>query len=172
MLGLPRELAFLGQGTIGGQVPVAFVVFVVVAVAAYYILHHTSFGRAMHAVGGHEVNAYLSGINVRNIRLKAYAALGILMGLASTMFISQSMSVSTRSIPNLQFDTISAVFIGGMTIGGTGGTLIGTILGVLVLGVIANGMSLLGLPNEVALTVKGTILIAAVTAAYMRRPRE
>jgi ribose/xylose/arabinose/galactoside ABC-type transport system permease subunit len=172
VLGLPEGLAHAGQGMIVGPVPITFGIFIAVSVASYYILRYTPFGRSMHAVGGHEVNAHLSGINVKGTRLKAYLALGILMGLASVLFISQNMSVSTRSIPDLHFDTISAVFIGGMTIGGSGGTLIGTIVGVLILGVISNGMSLLGLPNEFLLTIKGTILIVAVAVAYMRRPKE
>lgn len=172
VLGLPRELAFLGQGTIGGQVPAPFLIFLIVASVTYFILYHTSFGRAIHAVGGNGVNAYLSGIDVKNVRLKAYIALGTLTGLASTVFLSRSMSVSTRSIPGLHFDTISAVFIGGMTIGGAGGTLVGAMVGVMILGVISNAMSLLGLPNELFYIIKGSILIAAVAFAYMRSPRE
>jgi len=172
ILGIPRTLAIIGQGVLPGGFPVPFLICILVSIGVYVILYHTRFGRNAHAVGTDEVNAYLSGINVQRIRMLGYAFLGFFMGLASVMFMARSMTVSTRSVPDLHFDTITAVFIGGMTIGGGGGTLIGTIIGVIILAVISNGMTLLGVDTQWVQIIKGSILIAAVAIAYMRKPAE
>lgn len=172
VMGLPTEFALIGQGKFPGAfLPYSIVIFIAILAVVYFVLHHTPFGRAIHAVGGNEVSAYLSGIDVKKVRLQAYMVMGFLMGVASIAILSRSMSTSIWSIPGLEFDTITAIFIGGMSIRGMGGSLIGAIIGLIIVTMIDNAMNLMGLATGEVSVIKGSILAIAVGLAYLRRPK-
>ena len=172
VIGLPQQFSWLGQGMLAGAFTNSIAFFIVIAVIAYFVLYYTPFGHSCHAVGGNETSAYLTGINVKKIRLQAYMLMGLLTGIGSLAILSRNMSTSIWSIPNLEFDTITAVFIGGMTIGGSGGSLIGTIIGILIVGVVENAMNLMGIDIAEVAIIKGSILAAAVAIAYIRNPKQ
>jgi len=165
---LPQGLVFLGEGRIGG-VPVPVIVFITVAVVAYFVLNHTTFGRSVYAVGGNPVTAWLSGVNVKNTRFIVFAISGFLAGLAGVLWTARTMSAQMRSLMGLELDTIAAVSIGGVSLMGGRGTLIGAIIGVMIVGVINNGMSILGAGPFMQGVVRGAIIIAAVAVDYIRR---
>jgi len=165
---LPPSLAFFGQANVAG-VPVSFIIFVAVVVVAYFILNHTTFGRSVYAVGGSPVSAWLSGINTRNIIFSVYAISGFLAALASLVVVARTMTASAEVIGPLEFDTITAVCIGGVSLAGGRGSLIGGVIGVIILGIISNGMNLMGIPIAFQSIVKGAIIITAVTIDTMRR---
>lgn len=165
---LTRGLSVLGQGTILG-VPVPIVEMFVLFAIAYYVLHHTTFGRSVYAVGGSEASAYLSGIKVRHIQFLVFVISGLMVGLAAVSIESRMMVVSVRTLAGLQVDSIAAVAIGGVSIYGGRGTIIGVLLGVLILAVIDSGLGALGASTEVQNTVKGAIIILAVSVEYFRR---
>jgi putative xylitol transport system permease protein len=165
---LEPSMAFFGQGHIG-TVPVPVIIFIVVAVIGYFVLNHTIFGRSVYAVGGNPTSAWLTGINVRKVTLIAYIISGFLAGLASVIMTGRVMSASMRTLEGLELDSIAAVCIGGVSLMGGRGNLIGVIFGVIIIGVINNGMSVLGVSSAVYGVVKGAIIFAAVAIDYIRR---
>jgi len=164
----PEGLGWWGSGTVFG-VPVPVIIFVVVAVIAYFVLHHTTYGRWVYAVGGNPVSAWLSGINVKNILFSVYTIAGFFCGLAAFLMLGRIMLSSMRSLAGLEIDTIAAATVGGVSLMGGRGTLIGVILGNLILGVVNNAMTVLNVDPSVMGIAKGSIIILAVVIDYMRR---
>ena len=168
IIDLPDSLNSLGSGSIGG-VPVLVIIFIVVAVIGYFILNHTIFGRSVYAVGSSPVSTWLSGIDVKRILLIVYMISGILAGLAGIMITARTMSSMMRTLSGLELDTIAAATVGGISLAGGKGSIIGVVLGVLIIGVLNNGMSILGATITAQGVVKGGIIIAAVAIDYLRR---
>lgn len=165
---LPGLVDFIGKGNIAG-VPVPIVIFVASMVTAYFILHHTSFGRAVYAVGGNPVSAWLCGINVRNLLLLTYVISGFCAAMAGMIIMGRLGSASLAAASGLEIDSIAAVTIGGVSLMGGRGTIIGALLGVLILGTISNGMNILNVDPSLQGVVKGIIIIVAVAIDYVRR---
>ena len=145
------------------------VVFAAVAVVAYIVLNHTRFGRSVYAVGGSPVSSWLSGIKVKNVILSVYLVSGFLAGLASVVILARNMASSIQGVGSLELDTIAAVCIGGVSLSGGRGSLIGVVIGVFVLGVINNALNLVGVSVYTQEVVKGLIIIGAVAVDTMRR---
>ena len=164
---LPDSLAFFGKGSIG-VVPVPIIIFVVVIVVAYLVLHHTSFGRFIYAIGGSEVSAILSGIKTRNIRFWVYAICGFCAGIAGVIQLSRIMAANLMALYGLEIDSIAAVVVGGVSLFGGRGSIIGVLLGVLILSVVGNGMNILGLTIYMQWIVKGAIILIAVSIDALR----
>ena len=164
----PSNLTFFGQGHVAG-VAVPVIIFIAIAVMAYFVLNYTAFGRSVYAVGGNPVSAWLSGINVKNTQLIVYSVSGCLAGLAGVVMTGRIMSASMRTLEGLELDSIAAVCIGGVSLMGGRGSLIGVIIGVLIIGVINNAMSVLGASPAVVGIVKGAIIFTAVAIDYLRR---
>jgi len=165
---LPESLAFFGKGNIGG-VPVPIIIFVAAIVVGYLVLNHTSFGRSIYAVGGSEVTAMLSGIKVKNIRFLVYTICGLCAGIAGVIQLSRIMAADTMVLYGLEIDSIAAVVIGGVSLFGGRGSIIGVLLGVLILGVVGNGMNLLGLTIYMQWMVRGGVILIAVVIDSLRR---
>lgn len=166
--GLPNSMAFFGQESILG-VPVPTIIFVVTAAAAYFVLHHTTFGHSVYAVGGNPVTAWLSGINVRNIVFMVYVISGFLAALTGLVLVSRNMSGGMWTATGLEIDCIAAVVVGGVSLGGGKGTLVGTILGVMIIGVMNNGMNLIGVAVTLQRVLRGVVIFSAVAVDYLRR---
>lgn len=165
---LPDGLAFLGSGRVGG-VAVPILIFVLVTAVAYFVLYYTTFGRSVYAVGGNPVSSWLCGMNVKNIRLFVFTISGFLAALAGVVMTARVMSASVQTLMGLEIDSIASVCIGGLSLAGGKGSLIGVILGVLMIGIINNGLSLVGADPATQGMVKGFIIIAAVAVDYLRR---
>jgi len=165
---LPPGLASIGQGSIAG-VPVLVSIFVAAAVATYFVLNYTTFGRSVYAVGGNPVSAWLSGINVKNMLLSVYMISGFLAGLAGYLTTARLMSAHITGIRGLELDTIAAVVVGGVSLFGGRGTVIGVVIGVMIIGVINNGMNVLGVPPSFQDIVKGVVIFTAVAIDFIRR---
>jgi len=167
---LPPAMSFLGAGRVVG-IPVPVIIFVVVTVVAYFILNHTSFGRSVYAVGGNPVSAWLSGINVKNIVFSVYVISGFLAALAGMIILGRVMCASTATASGLELDSIAAVSIGGVSLMGGRGTIVGAILGTIIIGVINNGLTMIAVKPWYQLIVKGAIIFAAVAVDVVRRRR-
>ena len=165
---LPEVLAFFGQGDVSG-VPVPVIIFVIVGVLAYLVLNHTSYGRSVYAVGGNPLSAWLSGINVRGMLFSVYVISGFLAGLSGVIMTGRVMSSAMRTLEGLELDTIASVSVGGVSLSGGKGSIIGVIIGVLIIGIVNNAMSVLGAGPAVQLVVKGAIIFGAVAADFVRR---
>jgi len=168
IVNLPESLAWFGMGKIAG-VPVPVIIFIGVAVVAYFVLHYTTFGRSVYAVGGSPISALLSGINVKNVQLIVFIISGFLAGVAGVIITARTMCVMTRTLEGLELDTIASVVVGGVSLFAGRGTILGAIIGVLIIGVIDNGMSILGADPAVQGIAKGAIIFTAVAIDYMRR---
>lgn len=165
---LPEVFAFFGQGYIAG-VPVPVIIFLAVSGVAYFVLYHTTFGRSVYAVGGNPVSAWLSGINVKNIQFMVYVISGFLAALVGLIIMSRVMSAGMTTVVGVELDSIAAVVIGGVSLAGGKGTMIGAVIGVLILGILNNGMNVFALDPAYQDVVKGSIIIAAVAIDYLRR---
>jgi len=165
---LPRSLAFFGQGYIAG-VPVSVIMFVAVAAVAYFILYHTTYGRSVYAVGGNPVSAWLSGITVPRVIFSVFVISGFLAALAAVITTSRCLTASMVTLKGLEIDSIAAVCIGGVSLFGGRGSLIGVIIGVIIIGVINNGMNVLGVEASFQELAKGAIILSAVTIDVIRR---
>ncbi len=160
----------LGQGRVAG-VPIPLIVFIVVVVVAYIILNHTSFGRCIYAVGGNPVSSRLAGIRVENILLAVFVVSGVLTGLAATMTTARTAVISMRSLEGLELDTIASVCLGGFSLMGGRGNIIGVVLGTLILAVIGNGLSVLRAGPFSQDMVRGAVIMIAVAIDCIRSRR-
>lgn len=165
---LPHGMSFLGAGRLAG-VPVPIIIFVAVAIVTYFVLYHTTFGRSVYATGGNPVSAWLSGINVKNILFSAYVISGFLAALAGIIMLGRMACASMAAASALVLDSIAAVSIGGVSLMGGRGTLIGVIIGVMIIGVIRNGMNIIGIHPAYQDIVSGLVIITAVSIDYLRR---
>jgi ribose/xylose/arabinose/galactoside ABC-type transport system permease subunit len=165
---LPERLELIG-GVRGGIVPIPILIFILTSVASYFVLEHTSFGRSCYAAGGNPVSAYLSGINVKRIYIEVFTIAGFLAGLAAVINTGRTMSASMLSVSGLELDAIASVFVGGVSLSGGKGSIIGVVLGVLIIGMVNNALTILNAGPTTQGIVKGVIIFAAVAADYIRQ---
>jgi len=163
----PDAMAF-GQLDIAG-VPIPVAIFAGVAVVAYVVLYHTTFGRSVYAIGGNPMSSWLSGIKVQNVTFLVFTICGLLSGVAGVVSTSRAMCATMVGYSSLVMDTIAAVCIGGVSLTGGRGSLLGVILGVLIIGVINNGMNVMGLNPAFQELVRGAVIFSAVAVDYARR---
>jgi len=165
---LPDSFSFIGQGKIGG-VPVPAIIFLTVAAVCYLVMDHTTFGRSVYAVGGNPATAMLCGVNTSNTTFMVYVISGFCAAASGLILTSRLMSGSLLSASGLELDSIAAVVIGGVSLAGGKGTMIGVILGVFIITVISNGMNLMLVPAAYQKIIKGVIIIIAVAIDSARR---
>jgi ribose/xylose/arabinose/galactoside ABC-type transport system permease subunit len=164
----PETLDFFGTDRIAG-VPVPVIIFIVVVVICYLVLQYTRFGRSVYAVGGNPESAWLSGINVKRILLIVFAISGLLSGLSGFLMLARTRSATMQTLSGLELNSIAAVAIGGVSLFGGRGNLIGVVIGILIMGVTSNAMSVMGVDPSAQGIVTGTIIVAAVGVDYIRR---
>jgi ribose transport system permease protein len=154
---------FLGQGRLFNVVPMQLVFFVVIALIGWFVLARTVFGFRIYAVGGNDKAARVSGMKVFNIKIWAFMLMGFLSGVAGILGLSfLPSSQAGRTGIGLELDVIAATIVGGASLGGGEGTILGTILGVLIIGVLRNGLVLLGISPFWQETAIGAVIILAV----------
>lgn len=159
--GLSASFNFIGSGSLLG-IPVPVIIFVFVAVLAATILHGTVIGRHVYAVGGNENAAWASGINVNRVKIFVYSVCGFLAGLSGIILASRITTGQPNAGIAYELDAIAAVVIGGTSLAGGTGKISGTVLGVLLIGVINNSLDLLNISSYYQQIIKGLIIIGAV----------
>ncbi|PYE30786.1 monosaccharide ABC transporter membrane protein (CUT2 family) [Rhizobium sp. PP-F2F-G38] len=145
------------------RLPPYVLLFFVITLLGGLLLTYTTYGRRLYAVGTNPRAAFLAGIDVRMMRLSVYLIQGLLVGVGATMLLARINTGIITLGQNLEIDTIAMVVIGGTALSGGRGSIVGTLIGVLFLGSIANAMNLLRLPSEVQFLAKGLIVIIAVS---------
>ncbi len=143
-------------------IPYPVALFVVIVFIGSFALQNTKFGRRIYAMGGNEEAARLSGINIYRMKLIVFAIITTLSALSGILLASRLNGASPNLGTMFELDAISAVIIGGTSFSGGIGTITGTVIGALIIGVLNNGMSLLGVPTFFQLIIKGLIIILAV----------
>lgn len=143
-------------------IPVPVLIFGVIAIFINFILSNTKFGRRIYAIGGNEEAARLSGINVFNTTVLIFAIVSILSSLSGIILASRLNGASPNMGKMFELDAVSAVIIGGTSFSGGVGSVPGTVIGVFIIGVLNNGMSIMGIKSFYQLIIKGLIIIIAV----------
>jgi ribose/xylose/arabinose/galactoside ABC-type transport system permease subunit len=157
----------LGEGQILGIATPVFVMFVLFIVGLL-VLQFTSYGRAMYAIGGNAQASQLAGLSVRRYRMIAYMLSGMSAGIAAVLLTSRLYAADPRAAPAMELTVITAVVLGGISLAGGKGTLIGTALGVLILTALLNGMKLLSTSTDAQNIAQGVVLLLAVGLDQLR----
>ncbi len=159
---------FLGRGKVGG-VPFLIILLLIVAVVVHLVLRYTSIGRNIYAIGGNPTAARLAGININRYIISVYMAVGFIGGLAGILLTARTGSGQPVSgSEGLELEAITAAALGGAALTGGKGAIPGTILAVLLLGVLSNGLTVLGVNPFLQNVAKGALLLVAVVLQQRR----
>jgi ribose transport system permease protein len=159
--GLPDPLLFLGQGRPFG-VPTPVLIFIGVALIAHYVLAYTRFGRYTLVIGDNEAAARATGIHVEAHRLKLYTLSGLMAGIAGLLFMARVNAGDPTAGLNYELTAITAAIIGGTNLFGGRGSVLGTLIGALIMGVLQNGLNLMAVQSYYQQMAIGAVLILAV----------
>ncbi|MFL9990701.1 ABC transporter permease [Paraburkholderia sediminicola] len=159
-------IAIFGEGDIAG-VPVPIIWTVLTVIAGILLLHYSVFGRQIYAAGGNPTAALYSGINTRRVTTLAFILTGMLAGLAALVLSARSHAARPDVVQGMELDVIASVTLGGCSLFGGRGFVLGTLLGSLIIGTLNNGLVLLGVSSSLQLVIKGAIIVAAV--AFTRK---
>ena len=170
--GLPDSFLTLGQGFVFNVIPIPVIIAIVVAITLHIILSRTAFGRRIYLVGSNEEAALLSGINVDRIKIGVYTICASLAAIEAVIETSRMSTAQPASGAGYELTAIGAVVIGGASMLGGEGTVLGTVLGAILLGLISNGLILLGVSAYWQQVFSGAIIIMAVMLDTWRRSQK
>lgn len=159
--GLPESFKVLGQGSVG-IIPISMIIMVIVFIIGYIILNKMVFGRKIYGIGGNAETARLSGVNVKKEIYKIYMLVGFFGSLAGLILMSRVNSGQPSAGDGYEMDIITAVVLGGVSVSGGEGKITKVIIGVIFMGVLANGMMMMNINEYWQRVVKGLVLLAAV----------
>ena len=166
----PPGFAFFGQGYVAGPLSFEFVLFLAVALVAGIVLHATSAGRRIVAIGHNPVAALFSGLAVGRYRFALFAAVGAAAGLASICLTSRLGSTRPSIAIGWELEMITMVVLGGVSILGGAGSILGVVLAAFLMGLVTFGLGLLNVPGIVMQVVIGALLVAVIALpALIRR---
>ncbi len=160
--GYPADFAFFGQGYVGWVFSFELVLFAVSALAFGVLLHGTSFGRAVYAIGNNPVAALFSGIRVARVKFLLFLLTGLMSGVAAVCLTSRLGSTRPSIALGWELEVVTMVVLGGVDILGGSGTIAGVVLAALVLGMVTFGFGLLNVPGIVMSIFVGLLLIAVI----------
>ncbi|MBS1878041.1 MAG: ABC transporter permease [Actinobacteria bacterium] len=164
-------IRWLGSGQVLGSIPVPALIAVAVLLVAIYVTRYTGYGRLVYAVGGNDEASRLAGVNVALIRMSTYSICAALAGLAGILDAGRLASASPDAAVGLELSAAAAVLLGGTALGGGVGTMLGTLLGALFLGVLSNGLIIASISVYWQGVVTGCVLILSLLADRLRRRR-
>jgi ribose transport system permease protein len=171
VVGLPSGFGQLAEGNLAGVVPIPLLIVLLVALATHVLLVNTQPGRYCYAIGSNVEAARYAGIRVSRYQVLFYAMLGALAGLAGSIESARLVTGQPTSGEGYELRVIAAVVIGGGSLAGGQGTVVGTIIGALIMGVLANGANLLGISSFAQQVVIGAVIVLAVTFDEFQRRR-
>ena len=167
---IPQAFSFLGEGNLLG-VPFVLWVLVVCAAGMHFVLEHTRLGRYAFAIGSNSAAATYAGIPVAMYTMAVYAIGGLLTGLAGMIEASRLMTGQPTAGNGYELQAIAAVVIGGGSLHGGEGSVVGTLVGAFIMGLLSNGSDLLGISNYVQQVIIGAVIILAVSVDELRKRR-
>ncbi|SHM56963.1 ABC transporter permease [Gracilibacillus kekensis] len=159
---------FIGSGYIG-PVPMQVIYLLFFLIIAYIIMNKTKLGRYMYAVGGNSEAAKFSGINIKKVKLFAYTFSGFMAGVAGVVLSARMFSGQPTAGDMAELDAIAAVVLGGTSMTGGRGKIGGTVIGALIIGVLSNGLNLMGVSSFWQYIVKGVVILVAVYADVFKK---
>lgn len=163
---------FIGSGTVLGGIPIHIVYMVIVIAVSALILNRTKLGRNIYAVGDNKQAAAYSGINSKKVTMIVFVIMGFFAACAGIVSSARTFSGQFNVGEGAEMDAISAVVLGGTSMSGGIGHLSGTIIGCVVIGVLNNGMNILGIDSSWQYVVKGAVVLLAVFIDYLKKIRE
>ncbi|MGN0412392.1 MAG: ABC transporter permease [Lachnospiraceae bacterium] len=161
---------FLGAGYVG-PVPTPVILMIIIFVIACFIVNRTQLGRHIYAVGGNAQAARFSGINVSKVKFIVYTYTGVMAGIAGIVIASRLYSGQPTAGDGAEMDAIASVVVGGTSMSGGSGRLGGTLIGVLIIGVLNNGLNLMGVDSNWQYIVKGLVILLAVYVDFIRNKK-
>jgi len=164
----PVAFSLLGERTFNGLVPIPALIFLVVAALAIAFLRVSAFSRHVYAIGGNEKAARLSGVPVTRVKVAVYGICGLLAALAGIIHAGQLNQGSPNDGGGYELDAIAAVVVGGTALSGGRGSVVGTVAGALLLGVLNNILALNNVDPNVQLLIKGLVIVAAAGLQRLR----
>ena len=164
---MPKAIAWLGRGYIGGEIPICAVIMVCLYIIAQLLLTYTKAGRNIYAVGGSAEAAFFSGINVKMYKFGTFILASITATFGGLVLMSRLNSVAVTNGQNYEFDAVIGSIIGGISLAGGKGNVIGTMFGCIFLITLFNGFSMIGIDPFVQDVLKGVVLISAITLDVM-----
>ena len=162
---------FLGAGNVAG-IPVPVITMFIVFIVAVLFLNRTRIGRHIYAVGGNDTAAKFSAINTAKVKLIVYSFSGLMAGLAGITIASRLYSGTCTSGDGAEMDAIAAVVVGGTSMSGGSGKLGGTLIGVLIIGILNNGLNLMGVNSDWQYIIKGAVILLAVYTDFLRNRKK
>ncbi|HAF61548.1 MAG TPA: ribose ABC transporter permease [Anaerolineaceae bacterium] len=154
-------IKFVGFGSVLG-LPTLLLIMLVVYIIVWFVLKYTQYGRNVYSVGSSAPASFLSGVNIQKERIISYVICGACSGLASILYIAQGSVALNNAGTGNELDIIAGVILGGLSMSGGKGSVVNTLLGILLMAVIANGMSLLSVSSYYQMLLRGVILLAAI----------
>jgi fructose transport system permease protein len=172
--GLPSALTFFGNTFQVGQTDITYgtVLMLALFVVAWYVLRQTAAGRHVYAVGNNPEAARLTGIRVRRLLLGVYTVAGLIYGIAALLLISRTSVGDPQAGQTDNLDSITAVVLGGTSLFGGRGSVIGTLIGALIVGIVRNGLQLMGVRSIYQVLITGILVILAVAVDQLARRRQ
>lgn len=158
---LADRFALIGGGYVVG-IPVPVFIMIIVFALSYYVLRHTRFGRYVYAIGGNDDAARLSGLRVERIKIMVYAISGFMAALAGVVITSRLSSAQPTAGTGYELDAIAAVVLGGTSLAGGIGSVVGTLIGALIIGVLNNSLNLMNVSSYYQMLAKGGVILIAV----------
>lgn len=152
---------FLGQGYIVG-IPFPVIIMFIVFIVLYVLLHKTAFGKSVYAIGGNEKAAYISGVKLNKVKIIIYSISGMMASISGLIITSRLSSAQPTAGASYEMDAIAAVVPGGTSLSGGKGRILGTLIGALIIGVLNNGLNIIGVSAFWQQVVKGVVILIAV----------
>ncbi len=165
---IEKSFLFIGKGSVLG-LPMPVFIFALIVLISYIVLKKTRYGRYVYAVGGNEQSARISGINTRLIIFSVYVISGLLSAFGGAILTARTTAGLPQAGQSYELDAIAAVVIGGTSLKGGQGSLIGTVIGALIIGVVNNGLDILGVSSYYQQVVKGAIIVIAVLIDSLKK---
>lgn len=167
---MPESFLWFGQGRIG-QIPVSVIILILVCIVGWFLLSKTYFGRQVYALGGNQEAARLAGINIVKVRIIIYGLCGLFTSIGTIVMLARTNSATATAGSNYQFDCMTAACLGGITFGGGNGSMINSFIGVLIIGILANGLILMGVNSNMQQVIKGALLLFAISMDAIQKRR-
>lgn len=170
IFGFPAAFAVIGQGHLG-PIPIPVIIMIAILFLGSLILNRTYFGRYFYALGGNEEAAVLSGIDVRAVKWLVYSLSGLFAGIAGIVMLSRTNSGQVLAGQGFEFEVLTACVLGGVSVSGGVGKISNVVAGLLIIGVLSNGLVLLNVGEFVQMVIRGSVLLAAVIFDSVQRNR-
>lgn len=168
IFGMPENYRVLGRNYIW-FIPIPVLILVIIFVVFFILLNRLSFGRYVYAIGSNEEAAVISGVNVNRVKTVVFVLSGLMAGIGGVILSSRLDSGQAATAQGLELDVLTAVVLGGVSIAGGKGRLESVFVGVLIIGILANGMILLNIQHFYQMVIKGSVLLLAVSLDTLRK---